>query len=273
MNVIQIRLCARIEASIKPHAHAEYEFHYVLSGRGQFEFGGKQVAVREGSFFYTKPNVLHRMEILERGQSVLQYIALVRLNDPVMRKDLTHRMREGAVWQIGNRNRFFWHQLAQRLEGDADSPFNRRYVDRQLAAWIYQRIEECDAAAGGAGRTPSKVLKMLEFLHRSVNRPVRLDDVAEAAGVAAAYANRLFKATCGVTPMRYLNDLRMRHARRILEDTAVAVHEVAAQVGFEDPFHFSRAFRSWSGLSPTDWRERGGRKRPEKAAPGKEKGK
>jgi len=57
--------------------------------------------------------------------------------------------------------------------------------------------------------------------------------------------------------MRYLERVRLDRARRLLDSTALPVLRVAASVGFEDAFYFSRRFKRDTGSSPRAWRGRG----------------
>ena len=67
----------------------------------------------------------------------------------------------------------------------------------------------------------------------------------------------MFHEQTGTSPSRYLNDLRMRQAKKLLMDTSLTVREIAARVGYPDPFHFSRNFRNTVGCSPARFRDNG----------------
>ena len=77
-----------------------------------------------------------------------------------------------------------------------------------------------------------------------------LEDVAKAAGLNLSYLCRLFQRFDRQTPYRHLMHLKMNRAAQLLLDQGLLVKEVAAELGFNDPFNFSRAFRGVFGLSP-----------------------
>lgn len=82
-------------------------------------------------------------------------------------------------------------------------------------------------------------------------------DIRRLAGWAALSPSRLhtlFQARFGLTPMAYVKRLRLAEARRLLAGTALSVKEVAAATGFACPFHFSRAFKAESRVSPSAYR-------------------
>jgi len=65
----------------------------------------------------------------------------------------------------------------------------------------------------------------------------------------------LFRQHMGESPMLYLRRIRVNQARYLLEHTHLLVEEIAFDVGFSDPFHFSRVFRTLTGKSPIAWRK------------------
>ena len=70
--------------------------------------------------------------------------------------------------------------------------------------------------------------------------------------------NRNFSKAFGMTPMRYLNKLRLDHAAELLASSNLSISEIARQCGFEDSNYFTRAFRRKFGTAPGQWRKKTG---------------
>ncbi|MNM81120.1 HTH-type transcriptional activator Btr [compost metagenome] len=70
------------------------------------------------------------------------------------------------------------------------------------------------------------------------------------AGVSPDYFTRVFKKTTGKSPVEYLNEIRIKHAKQLLLSTNDSMRSIAQNVGFSDEFYFSRKFKSMSGKSP-----------------------
>jgi AraC-like DNA-binding protein len=81
-----------------------------------------------------------------------------------------------------------------------------------------------------------------------------VSDVAAACGVSVRYMSSLFKQYGDVTPSHYLMRLRLNKAANLLLTTDMTVKEIAASVGFSDPYHFSRNFKQFHGQSPRQYR-------------------
>lgn len=83
-------------------------------------------------------------------------------------------------------------------------------------------------------------------------------EIARAQGMSASTLRRRWFEVVKTTPGRYLLNLRLQTAQRLLAETALPVGEIAAQAGFEDMFYFSRRFKLETGLTPTGYRRRFG---------------
>jgi len=73
--------------------------------------------------------------------------------------------------------------------------------------------------------------------------------MAEVAGLSRYHFSRRFQDARGVSPARFLAELRMQEAVRLIQ-TNLAVNEVARRCGFRDPNYFCKAFRRSFGVSP-----------------------
>lgn len=73
-------------------------------------------------------------------------------------------------------------------------------------------------------------------------------------GLSSSYLCRVFKEETGVNINTYINNLRMAKAVRLLEDKNYYIKEVAISVGFDDQLYFSRLFKKYYGVTPSQYR-------------------
>ena len=97
--------------------------------------------------------------------------------------------------------------------------------------------------------------RLLEELRRSPAKPWPLDLMADFCKLSASQLNRLFKRKTGMTSKGYLDSLRMQLAAETLAGSAMAVKDLAAELGYSDPYHFSRRFKELKGYAPRRYRE------------------
>lgn len=84
----------------------------------------------------------------------------------------------------------------------------------------------------------------------------RLDEIAEACGVSRRHLTRLFRRETGMSIHEQLTTLRMQRAAVLLAKSELTILQIAGEVGLYNPSHFSRAFRSRYGVSPSAFRKR-----------------
>lgn len=94
----------------------------------------------------------------------------------------------------------------------------------------------------------------ISHIQRNFMHPISLDELVEISGMSRRNFIRTFEETTGCTPIKYLIDLRIREASRLLRSTEQSVTEIAFEVGYTDSNYFSRQFRSVLGISPRDYR-------------------
>jgi AraC-like DNA-binding protein len=85
-----------------------------------------------------------------------------------------------------------------------------------------------------------------------------VEALAARANLSARHFSRRFTAVFGCTPARYVEDLRMSEARRMLSQDGASIQRAAATLGFASADVFRRAFERRFGLSPSAYRARFG---------------
>ncbi len=95
---------------------------------------------------------------------------------------------------------------------------------------------------------------VVQYLHANYAQHLSLRGVSEAAHISETHLAHRFCARMGISPMRYLQQLRLQTAQQLLLTTPLPINEVAARVGFDDPLYFSRLFHRATGASPTAFR-------------------
>jgi transcriptional regulator GlxA family with amidase domain len=107
-----------------------------------------------------------------------------------------------------------------------------------------------DCESEGARKIAQSIAYMLEHL----DQPLQVATLASRANVSPSHFFVLFKRRTGCPPMDYFIRLRMQRARELLGGGSLHVKEVAAALGYEDPFYFSRMFKSVNRVAPSRYR-------------------
>lgn len=103
---------------------------------------------------------------------------------------------------------------------------------------------------------PSPLKIALELMHSNIEDPIEIDEIARYAGISRRHLERLFRRYVNATPPRYYLELRLTHARRLLQNTNKSLVEIAVACGFATLSHFHRCFRGLFDIPPGQFRSR-----------------
>jgi AraC family transcriptional regulator of arabinose operon len=110
--------------------------------------------------------------------------------------------------------------------------------------------------SGTAGRgVDHRVERAIEVFHNDFGKRHSIDSLARVSGLSRSQFCLLFRAGLGRSPQVYIEERRLELARFHLMTTAASVAEIAANVGFEDPFYFCTRFKRRFDLSPSSFRQ------------------
>ncbi len=119
---------------------------------------------------------------------------------------------------------------------------------------LTQRRDEADrqttSLAARLGTRHDKLLQAAAYLESRIEEGFDLDACAAHLHLSRRQIERLFSTHLGVTPVRYMNDLRLARGRALLAETDMKVTDVAVASGFASASHFSKSFRAKYGVSP-----------------------
>jgi AraC-like DNA-binding protein len=104
------------------------------------------------------------------------------------------------------------------------------------------------------GLAPWQERRATEIFRANIKRGVTLKEVARECGLSVGYFSHAFRRTLGVAPHKWLTEQRIVLSKEKLRDDGLSLSDVAAECGFSDQSHLTRAFRQTVGVSPGAWR-------------------
>lgn len=124
-----------------------------------------------------------------------------------------------------------------------------------------QKSFELEEDPSFTGRDSIQIVEYISlYMREHYMDDIDISALCTELGFSSAYLTKLFNKHKGNTPLKYLTDLRIHEAQRLLMNTTLPIREVGERVGYPDQFHFSKTFRKLTGVNPTAYRNRvGGR--------------
>lgn len=140
--------------------------------------------------------------------------------------------------------------LTHRLLGCGDGGSGDPLQGDELTVAILREVMK----SGGISHTSSRIVDQAkELLHARFCEPIRLDVIAQELGVTGVYLTQSFTRTEGMPLYRYLMHLRLNKALIELPHRE-SITDLALDLGFSSHSHFTAAFRSAFGLTPSEFR-------------------
>lgn len=99
-----------------------------------------------------------------------------------------------------------------------------------------------------------KIEESIAYMVRHLDRPLQASTLAAQVDISPSHFFALFKRYVGSTPMDYFIRLRLRRACQLLENTEMSVKAIAYTLGYDDPYYFSRIFKSFNRVAPSKYR-------------------
>lgn len=100
-----------------------------------------------------------------------------------------------------------------------------------------------------------RLLPAIQVLRRNLSTASSVDGFARRCGLSVAQFRRLFHSVFEKSPTQYIQQLRVREACRLLHYTDRTVNEICLQIGYEQPSHFHKTFKKFTGMTPRHYRE------------------
>lgn len=144
----------------------------------------------------------------------------------------------------------------ERLVDALDDPLDRQLLAPLAIDEILFRLLRSDAAAAmraGVGQAgdAERMLAAMRFIRMHHADKLSVERLAKQVAMSPSHFAHRFRAVARVSPMRYLREVRLERARALLREPGARVSDVALEVGFESPAHFTREFRRRFGTPPS----------------------
>lgn len=105
---------------------------------------------------------------------------------------------------------------------------------------------------------PDELQRMVAYVNNGFHLLPTVSDLADLIGRSRSHVLKVFRKNLGVSPKSYIIDCQMKEARELLLSTTLPIAEVGQSVGLNDPYHFSKLFRRYVGIAPSEFRRRHG---------------
>lgn len=221
-----------------------------MEGTGMLKIDGKIFRLSEGSIFYIRPGYAHEYMPEIEGQWKTAWVVF----RGAYLTELMKKMNFGDYY-VGEVSDFkqacaLFYQVFNAIK----EPF-RGAENASKALYDYLLFMR-GMISGKKEKEVSyyRIEKALEMIENEYARDITLQELADLSKVSKQHFCRLFKEQMGLRPIEYLAQKRVAKAKALLEQTDLAVWEIAKEVGYGDLNYFGIVFKKYEGISPGKYR-------------------
>lgn len=235
------------------HWHEHIELHYVLEGTPLLRLNQREIKAGKGNLVIVNSNELHagycegalvrvmviifEMEAFSKelaGKNII-FQPLIE-SDPVIDGIMSVIHKEYLEQRMG-------YRLVCRGE-----------ILRLIAHLIREYAQEIltESESDKRKKRLERLNRVLDYIQNNYREQISNQELAEVIHLSEDRFNHLFKESMGMSPLQYMNELRLKKAMGLLKKREYSMAEIADKVGFTDYNHFGRQFRKYYGCSPTE---------------------
>ena len=208
----------------------------VFSGVLRFSENGKQIEVKKGEYYIQQKNCYQGGEIPSDSPKYLY----VHFN---------------GEWTDGEtsliyKGKFDYNALSNLMQDLNYASHNnfvyseQEYLFLKLLLSLKQKVEK-----------PSLAQEISAYVEKNIERVTSLDSLCKQFNYSKNYIIRIFNKEFGVSPIAYINEIKLKRASYLLESTSQSITEIAQECGFNDYPYFYKRFYAKTGVSPQVYRK------------------
>ncbi len=233
-----------------PNWHENMELLYCRAGKGTLICGGTEFAMVPGHIYAINANELH--SVFDLGQ--LNYDCLIVDSNFLAQNKVYLENLELETDIISAEAEAVFNRIA--LEMKSPDPFRAamiRSLCLQFIVHLFRHFSRGTSSKESSLRgTDASVKRAVGFIKGNFDRKLTLEEIAEEVGFSKYYFTRIFKKATGMTVVAYINLVRCRKAKKLLEQQQMSVFQAASLCGFENASYFSKTFQQVMGMLPSE---------------------
>lgn len=227
--------------------------YLVTQGGMRVRWAGREAAVLPGAVFWMAPDVRHDLVLLRAGAPLTSY----HMRVVARRADGTPaRLEDDVIIVPDSRGVQPVMELICEAEGDDGGAWHAARIQGLMLQLCGRIFDEERRARGGRRLTNLQQRAIRRFCEAQLAGGLTSARLAAEVGLSPDYFSRRFKATFGTTPRVWLAQEKMRAAAVALTESRKKVTAIAAELGYDEIYAFSRQFSKCMGCSPRTFRLR-----------------
>ena len=240
-----------------PEGRNDYQLLYIASGKGYFYFKGSENAtvVTKGNMVLFRPKEpqVYYYYAVDKTEVYWVHFTGWKVEEYLDRYELP---KEENVFFTGVSPDYPWiyNQIIRELQLQRENYEDMiRLFLRHIFLTINRYIKEGKQTKND---TINDIERAVHYFNENYSKPISIEQYASEHLMSVNWFIHNFKNVMKAPPMQYIVSLRIAAAKGYLENSNKNISEIAATVGYDNALYFSRLFRKYTGVTPSEYRKR-----------------
>lgn len=255
------------------HMHDFIEMNYVYSGTIEMVINGQQIRLKQGDFCILDTNVVHKISKPDEKDILINFLMKKEYFSTAMLSRLSSnsvisKFAVDALSESQKHNQFILFEtennefLVDAVEGLLlhyyfPAFYSKETIDAYMIIIFSELLKAFQEKQSRRYKEANQhyIVDILAYIEKNFDT-CTLKEVAQTFGFNTSYLSRYIKKNAGLSFIEIIQDIRLKKACVLLENSSMTIDEIAQQVGYRNLTFFYEKFRQSFGMSPKDFREK-----------------
>ncbi len=236
----------------RPWGRNDFQLLYVADGCIWFTIDGVDIPAHSGEFVIYSPGAPQYYRYYAKDKTNLYWVHLCgnQVFPLLNRLSITCNCLQSSQFDTQVTSK--WLQMLHEL---ALKQANYQELASACMLEILSLVSRLANSHTLASTQSQKLLlEGISYISNNLENSINIQQLAKHLGVSVSWLNTNFKTYTGISPLKYATNLKIRHAKDLLQDTECSIQEIAEQCGYSDSLYFSRIFHKYTNMSPRMYR-------------------
>lgn len=240
----------------RPQGSSQHIIIYCVEGNGWIEMDNKKISLPPSGFITIPAGKPHKYGADENDPWSIYWVHFKgEISNHIVDLILKKAKRIKPYLGYNEKRIKLFEEIYTNLELGY-SMDNLRYTNMTFYHFLSSLLYEAKFNYADRKKEDSLVSGSITLMQQRINGALTLGELARAAKLSVSHYSALFRAQTGHSPIEYFNQLKVQKACQYLLFSTLTVKEMAAALGIDDQYYFSRMFSRLMGVSPTQYRKR-----------------
>jgi AraC family transcriptional regulator, arabinose operon regulatory protein len=230
------------------------KFYFICDGAGWLRINGKDYYPIPGQLFLMPAGIVQSYGTINDTPFTKYWCHFSAKIGEMNLFDIIDLPNYIDAKDISRVEQLFKDLIFYHANNDFPSAFRVKAVLLEILAHFIENAK-IDKINFNYSNSSKKLGSVMDYIENHLSENITVEKLASISHFHPSYFIRFFKTNTGLSPIRYINRIRLEKAKKLLSYSKLNVSEISIETGFNDVFHFSKSFKNYTGFSPSEYRK------------------